>query len=271
MNKKKGLKKLFYHNLLPVALSGVIDRAIFHPWETIITIQQDCGKNFLSVYRNLKNSGWRAFYPGYIASVLAAIPIRISIFSTYFFVREYKDSTKFPPLVVMTLGSILSGIIEAIILCPSESYRIRKSLSATANLKFNYTLLFKGLGSLVARTTTENTICLVGSDMAFNFMPQSLKEKKISHYISGFAAGYISQFFSTPFDVIKTRRIKEPDVPFKKAIKSLFFEGAFFRSALTKASRAGVCNAMMIGTSHLIKSFITKDIEEDSIKKSNWL
>jgi hypothetical protein len=80
----------------------------------------------------------------------------------------------------------------------------------------------------------------------------------LAPYFSGLIAGFVSQYFSVPFDVVKTRCMKEPDKKLVFNLRKLISERGLFRSVGLKATRAGICNSMMIGTSN----YIANEIEE---------
>lgn len=249
--------ELFWKHLLPVATAGVIDRALFHPWETVITLKQDSGASAAAICRDYwQNKGIKALYKGYSFNVLAAIPIRVSIFGTYSIITEQGKHTDYSPLAISLAAGFTTGFLETTILCPVDAYRVRKTLEATASEAFHYRFLFKGYGPLLARTSVENSICLLGTDVIMNQLKVDKDNVAYARYGAAFFAGALSQLVSTPFDTIKTRRMKMPDASYSDIMKSLYKESGiqtFFRSAGTKAARSGVCNAMMIGTSALLR------------------
>lgn len=259
-------RDLLLKHLLPVGFSGMVDRIIFHPVETIITHQQNSGVSAKIISKNLWREGFSKFYPGYIPSVLTSIPMRMSIFSTYSIIKEIGKNNNFSPIPTMLFGGVFTGFLEGIIICPSEAYRTKKTLQETTQSKFTVKHIFKGFWPLVLKNSSENVVCLVGADILLKTMPDDLSNSKMAPYISGFISGYASQFVSTPFDVVKTKLMKEPDKKLSASIKELVGQGVgtFFRSTWMKALRAGQCNAMMIGTSHLIKNFIESRDEDSS-------
>lgn len=245
-----------YH-IFPQAAAGVLDRALFHPWETVNTLKQDSAIGYRQLVKSFwKEKGLRGFYQGYLPNVAAAVPIRVSIFGTYSFVTEQGRYTHYSPATVSLFAGALTGFFESTILCPVDAYRVRKTLPDTAKLPFYPRYIFKGYQSLLLRTSIENTICLLGTDFLMKlFTDENTTSIPLMRFTCALVAGAASQYVSTPFDNVKTRRMKMPDSSYKEVISSLYKEGGvstFFRSANAKAGRAGVCNAMMIGTSKLI-------------------
>ena len=186
----------------------------------------------------------------------------MSIFGTYSLITEQGKQTNYAPLTISLAAGFITGFLESTILCPVDAYRVRKTLEATASEPFHYRFLFKGYGSLLLRTSVENTICLLGTDIVMDNLAVSKDNAPYARYGAAFFAGALSQLVSTPFDTIKTRRMKMPDVRYATIIKSLYDEAGastFFRSAGTKAARAGVCNSMMIGTSAILREAFNDD------------
>lgn len=251
-----------YH-IFPQATAGVLDRLMFHPWETINTLKQDMNRGYFDIMKSYwRAEGLQGFYRGYIPNVLAAIPIRVSIFGTYSFVTEKGRYTDFSPVSISLFAGVLTGFLESTILCPVDAYRVRKTLPETAKLDFHPRYLFKGYSSLLVRTSVENTICLLGADLLMKvFADENCNSLVYKRFVCALIAGSASQYVSTPFDNVKTRRMKMPDTSYREVISSLYKEGggySFFRSAHAKAARAGVCNAMMIGTSKMIQDYLEK-------------
>lgn len=254
---KAYLSDVIKYHIFPQATAGVLDRLIFHPWETVNTLKQDSTQGYGRIVKSYwQEKGLSGFYKGYLPNVAAAVPIRVSIFGTYSFVTEQGRQTNYSPLTISLFAGALTGLIESTILCPVDAYRVRKTLPETAQLPFYPRYFFKGYGSLLLRTSIENTICLLGTDMLMKlFTQENSTSVPWMRFICAMVAGAASQYVSTPFDNVKTRCMKLPDSTYKQAISLLYKEGgvsAFFRSAHAKAARAGVCNAMMIGTSKLI-------------------
>ncbi|MCR9192235.1 MAG: solute carrier family 25 protein [Gammaproteobacteria bacterium] len=251
-----------YH-VFPQAAAGVLDRALFHPWETVNTLKQDSTVGYRQLVRSFWHThGMRGFYQGYLPNVAAAVPIRVSIFGTYSFVTEQGRYTNYSPVTISLFAGGLSGFCETTILCPADAYRVRKTLPETAKLPFYPRYLFKGYGPLLLRTSIENTVCLLGTDLLMNMLTgENSTSIPLMRFACALIAGAASQYVSTPFDNIKTRRMKMVDSSYKDVVSSLYKEGGFgtfFRSAHAKAGRAGVCNAVMIGTSKLILDHMEK-------------
>ena len=245
-----------YH-IFPQAAAGVLDRMLFHPWETVNTLKQDSALGYKQLVKSYwQKQGLKGFYQGYLPNVAAAVPIRVSIFGTYSFVTEQGRYTSYSPVTISLFAGALTGLLETTILCPADAYRVRKTLPDTAKLPFHPRYLFKGYSSLLLRTSIENTMCLLGADFLINLLADdSSKVAPLSRFFCALISGAASQYVSTPFDNIKTRRMKLVDHSYREVVSSLYKEGGFgtfFRSAHAKAGRAGVCNAMMIGTSKLI-------------------
>ena len=203
-----------------------------------------------------KKQGLKGFYQGYLPNVAAAVPIRVSIFGTYSFVTEQGRYTSYSPVTIGLFAGALTGLFESTILCPADAYRVRKTLPDTAKLPFYPSYLFKGYSSLLLMTSLENTICLLGADFLIKLIANDNDPvAPMSRFLCALFAGAGSQYISIPFDNVKTRKMKLVDQSYREVVSSLYKEGGFgtfFRSAHAKAGRAGVCNAMMIGTSKLI-------------------
>lgn len=67
-------------------------------------------------------------------------------------------------------------------------------------MKFHTGLLFKGFLPLSIRNSIENTVCLVGSDIFLQILPESFARKEVALYMTGFTANYLSQLILAPFD-----------------------------------------------------------------------
>lgn len=258
--------QLITHNLIPVSTAAVLDRSIFHPMETVITIKQDTGERVPSIVKKLQQQGAKSFYPGYFSSVISAIPIRTSIYSTYLIVKEEcKKRTNLSEIQIMVSAGIFSGIAEALILCPAEAYRTRKALNVHSSNLNIVKKLYSGFLPLVSRTSLENTICLVGSDMLLGKIPEEKRDHAAATYLTGLASGVASQLVGGPIDVLKTRMMKEAgqDKSIKQHVSELLKERGFFRSVGLRALRAGICNSMMLGTISVVQELMNKvDVEK---------
>jgi hypothetical protein len=259
------LQDMMWKHIIPVATAGMIDRALFHPWETVITVKQDSGSSIrliLKDYLSSQRLGFAGLYKGYLPNIMAAIPIRVSIFGTYSLIKEQGQYTTYSPTAISLGAGFTTGFLESTILCPVDAYRVRKTLKETAHESFHSRFLFKGYSSLLLRTSVENTICLLGTDLLMKQVSAEAQKHPATRYACAFFAGAASQLVSTPFDTIKTRKMKCPDMTYGEACQSLWKEGGaatFFRSAGTKAARAGVCNAMLIGTSVLLREALNHE------------
>lgn len=245
--------KFLKKNLLPVILAAILDKAVFFPLDTVIIHKQDTDISTRQVVRQLWHEGGiKKFYPAFKISMATVIPLRLSVFSLYELIKEQGDSTRYGILPIMLYASIMSGFAETVLFCPLDAYRTRKTLRETSHLKFDPRLIYKGFSPLFMRNSIENTICLVGSDLFLTASPEWFAKSKIAPYLTAFTSGCFSQLFATPFDVIKTHRMKNPEAGLIANISSLVKTQGLFRSTWLKAARAGACNAMMIGTTKMI-------------------
>ena len=262
--------ELVTNNLIPVSVAAVTDRVIFHPMETVITARQDKGERIPKIIRGMFSKGIKTFYPGYLPSIISSIPIRMSIYSTYHIVKEYGEkNTALSAMNIMLAGGVLSGIAEALILCPSESYRTRQILNVTVKNQFHPRTLYSGFLPLVFRTSLENSICLIGSDLLMERMNDEQKRSSYTPYVTGLISGAASQVIGGPIDVLKTRVMKTvgQNIGIVENAKALLNEQGFFRSVGLRALRAGICNSMMLGTTAVVQKLM-KNLDESCAQDS---
>lgn len=262
--------ELVTKNLIPVSVAAVADRVIFHPIETVITARQDKGERIPQIIRGMFSKGIKTFYPGYLPSIISSIPIRMSIYSTYLIVKEYGEkNTALSAMNIMLAGGVLSGIAEALILCPSESYRTRQILNVTVKNQLHPRILYSGFLPLVFRTSLENSICLIGSDLLIERMSDEQKKSHYTPYVTGLISGAASQVIGGPIDVLKTRVMKTvgQNIGIVENAKALLNEQGFFRSVGLRALRAGICNSMMLGTTAVVQKLM-KNLDEPCTQDS---
>ncbi len=78
-----------YDNIKRVSYAAIIDRCLAHPVENLITAHQNKGGKIIPVSRDMLKGGLRHIYAGFFGSLLSAIPIRISTYSTFFVAHDY--------------------------------------------------------------------------------------------------------------------------------------------------------------------------------------
>ena len=120
---------IFFKRSTAISIAAVFDRLILHPVEVVISIQQASSyKPALSIIKNIIHSdGFFGLYVGMTRPLQLAIPYRLVMFSSYLYSKEYfTKKLNGNELIASYFAGIISGFLEAVIICPAESYRTKK-------------------------------------------------------------------------------------------------------------------------------------------------
>lgn len=274
-NKKGDVdsNQIVQRHVIPVAAAALVDRAILHPFDTVATVQQYSNRGMRSSFKDIFHKhGFKGFYAGFLGPLVTAIPMRISIYTTYFVIRDHAKDY-YPSIsagTTMLLAGIISGVVETTIVCPSESYRTRKACQVDMRDMYKFNGLFRGYFPLLFRTTTENTIALAGSDIMLKTLPSDLRDKPFMPYLTGTISGMISQIVITPIDLVKTRVMSDSqNRSISTHLGEIWKTKGFFKSAPSKLARMGLGNGLILGTIEVVRRILDKESNNDGLEINN--
>ena len=252
-----------YKRFSSISVAAILDRLALHPIENIISTQQiGAYKPMQIIAKNIFNTqGISGFYSGMSKPLQLAIPYRLVMFSSYLYSKEYFiKQFNVNKAMASYFAGVVSGLCEAVVICPAESYRTRKLFKIDdAKKSYNLSLMYKGIFPLACRAMTSNSLTFSGSDIMLKNLPDKYSNDHRMPFITGLVAGGCSQFFAAPLDAWKTRVMKDTnDLPDIKHLSSLFKEGALYNSLKTRIMRNGLGNGIMIGVIHLINNLSDK-------------
>lgn len=225
-------------NVLPGAISGVVEVITTHPLDRIKTKMQELmlelNKNnrnslkpsFLNATKVIyKESGFKGFYLGIIPRIGGVIPMRMTYWTTMTQMNNIVESKNFncrfntndymivDKYIKYVFPGLVAGSIQTIIDNPIEVAKIRlMTKKNNTDSKLSELKLYskEGIKSMYVGfipTVIRNSIFAV-------FVSSFVKiygEKKENKFISAAIGGALGSIFSQPFDVIKTefQRIKK--------------------------------------------------------------
>lgn len=240
-----------YKTVFVPALAQSLDRFL-HPLENILSVQQKTGKNMTKAIMHIyKEKGVQGFYNGFKLPFFLFSPSRILMNSFYFNMKDVFLDQSMSFMHSLLFCSIGAGIIDATISTPAENYRTRKILNIKNPLTFSD--FYTGYKAMLCRSVIGVTMILGGTDLLLssNILPTYMHNP----FVCSFIMGVLSQFFTSPFDVIKNELIASADrsVTFKDTFKKILFEKTYYRGLPTKMIRMGFGSAVVISTIYALK------------------
>lgn len=202
--KASGMEKL-KSRLFSTSVAALLDRILLHPVDQVTTLRQKKTRGTVVGLVNeiYKKNGVIGFYKGLSYPIALSMPTRIGMFSSYLYTRDYIENKGYGISASILAAGAMSGVAESVVSCSGENHRTHKINSAVFESNIKKVAHFKGLFPLFLRVAFGNTVAMGGSDLIkrkFN-IDENRKDK-----IFGIAllSGIAAQFFSNPFDVIKT-------------------------------------------------------------------
>lgn len=263
--KWKHLEQTIIDRTFPMVASAIVDRVIFHPIETVITLQQS-KKYGLSLPPNFINcsmefyrrEGVFAFYRGFTWTTLFAIPNKFMVFGSYFLMKEILNendsASKF------FFSGICAALVKSIISCPSEVIRTQRicQLKIPINNSYFY-YLFRGFIPLNIKNITSLAPTLGGTDYILYCYPELRYHHFGGPFIVASMISFVFQFFATPADTLKTRMIENNTLRFQEHIHELWREKSIlYRTFLPRALRSSFGAGINLGTFHLCMYILNK-------------
>lgn len=265
------LEKVVVDKSTPMVFSAIVDRVIFHPIETVITLQQSkkygssLPSNFIRCSIEFyRNEGPSAFYRGFTWPTLTSIPNRFMVFGTYFIIKE--TFNEFSPAQKFACSGIGAAIIKSIISCPSETIRTQKFCKVIIPRNYNYTyFLFRGFIPLSIKYISALAPTLGGTDYILYLYPE-LRHNHMGPFLVASSVSFAFQFVATPADILKTRMMENYSNGLKYHITDVWNERSLmYRKFLPRALRSSARAGMNLGILHLCMSLLNKNYEEDFI------
>ncbi len=249
----------------PISTAAIVDRIVFHPIESVITIQQShvhknySKLNFCEGASVLyKNGGLSAFYKGFAWPMLNAIPNRFLVFGTYYAARRHLESYSLNEKHIYS--GVLASIVKAISSCPSEAERTRQVCGIHVTNRFSPQSLFKGLLPLSIKHISALAPSLAGTDILIHRY-QSIKESALGPFVIASAISFVFQTISTPADMLKTRVMEDyTGKTFRTHLTQLKRDkNLIFRTFWSRAFRSSGGAGLTIGIIHLSQSLMGHD------------
>ncbi len=248
-----------FSKLTAISIGAIADRLLLNPLDNLITIQQSNKSTITSsVYHMNKRYGWQGYYRGMALPFFLSAPNRIAMYWTYYAVLSALSSGDISQNKNRLLSGCASGVVESLIACPIDMYRITKLHNRISTKKIlSISKIYRGLSAILLRAVVGNTITLAGSDLLcdkFGYSP-------IKSFLAGVVSGAGAQIIATPLDVVKTRMMCDP---FQKQstmnhIKAIWHEKSFFKGAGLRIARISLGSGVMIG---VIKALTTEESYE---------
>lgn len=253
---------------LPMVVSAITDRVIFHPMETIITLQQsktyapsfseDFIKCTLKFYRQ---EGFTGLYKGFFWPTLTSIPNRFIVFGTYFSTKDLlRDESPFKRYLA---SGLVASLIKAIVSCPPEAYRTRKVCGIKVYPEYSLKILFRGLIPLSLKHVSGLTPTLGGTDYILYEFPEIRKQVLGPFFVSG-VLSFLFQTIATPADALKTRVMEDYSNGILFHMQELWKDRtSIYKTFLPRAARSSAGAAVTLGVLHLMMSNFNEDYESD--------
>lgn len=217
------------------------DRIILHPLENILSHVQKRGGNAIKTTQTLYKEG--SLYFGFIKPFLTFGPAKISMLGFYYFSLNVLNNWGVSFVISCLIAGIGAGIIDATLTCPGEVHRTRTLFGTQkpVNLKQFYT----GYLSLLARSLTGAPIILAGASLLIHY--ECLPKPICNGYWAGFIMGFLSQFITSPIDMIKNEMMSKQETNYREVISKVLQERSAYRGLLTKIIRVSLGSAVIIG------------------------
>lgn len=273
----KGLSKIknvlykvgeeFKSKVLPITVASLTDRVIFHPPETVITLQQSFLKesyktvNFLEATKYLyKTEGVQGFYKGFFWPTATAVPTRLAVFGSFYATKSILEEIASEQRFIYS--GIVAGLVKSLIQCPSEAERVRLTCGIEIKNKLSPRNLFKGFIPLSLKHFFSVTPALAGTDIVLHNYG-NLKQNPIFPFVLPLSISFMFQVIATPMDMLKTRVMEDYT---SKSLTSHFSQlikdrKMIYRTFWPIAIRSSAGSGIMIGMLHFIERVLNKSAE----------
>jgi hypothetical protein len=182
---------------IPITVASLTDRLLFHPPETVITLQQSYVREsfkkinfFQAVQRLYQSEGALGFYKGFFWPTASAIPTRYTVFGSYYAARRLLEDL--PPYQRYLYSGVIAGLVKSIIQCPSEAERVRKVCNIKVENRLMPKNFFKGLFPLCLKHLFSVTPALGGSDVVFLHF-NTVKEHPLGPFVTASSLSFMFQ------------------------------------------------------------------------------
>ena len=192
-----------YETLIIPICANFLDRILFHPVDNVLSYQQSRGGGILSAIKDIiTEKGYSGFYSGFLYLFFTIGPVRIIVCSFYYNVSAYLiNQGIYPNFLVLIYCSLLTGIIDATLICPAELIRVRKVFKLEIPKKWND--FYIGYLPILTRCIFGCLFTFFGSDILLSY--GIISDSAYAPFIAGFIMGIIAQIFTTPADVWKNK------------------------------------------------------------------
>ncbi|MDP3935440.1 MAG: hypothetical protein Q8Q56_00380 [Alphaproteobacteria bacterium] len=232
------LPSLANTKLIPITVSSIIEKTIFHPVDTLVLLKQRLNKNYSEI---LKENNLRILYRGMFYQTISAIPLNAVGYGSYFYVQKLlKSENKYTETEKKLLGGIVSGTLLGVCACPFEAARARAIfLPDIPKPQSFFRYYYRGISVSIASTMAFSFCVPLGSDLIHQKLsitsPYSYKS-----FMVGLFTGALSQIIINPLSVLKVSLMTDyKHKGLKYHIKKVFSTSNPFRGALIRSVRHG--------------------------------
>lgn len=279
MQNDKEASPSLLSKVLPIMIGTLFDRLLLNPLDNVIIHVQQNKKTALEATRFIfREEGLPGFYKGMLWPFILGLPARLSVFGSYYWIKNYKPIQKeYDEKKISVFAALISGILFSLIGGPAEAKRTRKINNVKLPISdLNYRAMYRGFLPLLLRNCIGNTLMLSGSDYILskidpvdkeNTLNSSNEQSLITPFFVGALTGGLSQVIVTPFDVIKTRMMSDSTFkPIQHHIKTIYHQHSFFASSTLRMCRIGLGSGVMIGSIKLTNNIMDKIVENNAQK-----
>uniref|UniRef100_A0A914HAJ2 Mitochondrial 2-oxodicarboxylate carrier n=1 Tax=Globodera rostochiensis TaxID=31243 RepID=A0A914HAJ2_GLORO len=282
--------------------AGMVEVCLMHPLDLMKTRLQVGGSRYAGLAdcfrQTLRKEGVSGFYKGILPPIIAETPKRATKFFTF---EQYKRALEplahqchCPAWACLSLAGLLSGLTEAIVICPFEVVKVRLQTELNVSLAeqrssaavareitrangIGTSGLYRGLGATLWRHGVWNMfyfglyhnlrtfMTTLKTNREGNQSPQGISVPL--RLFLGFLAGSVASVANIPFDVAKSR-IQGPQPESGRVYHTTWQtvrlvyrrEGftALYRGLVPKVMRLGPGGGIMLVVFETVYEFLAK-------------
>jgi len=206
----------FHVHMLAGSIAGAAEHLVVFPVDTIKTFLQTEGNTGKQELKELvKTHGFRRLWRGVSTTLVGCIPAHAGYFSIYEWgkVAFGANGPNHAPLAAASTG-ILATIAHDAVMSPMDVVKQRLQLGFHANIFDAFRTIWKSEGGSALFRSFPTTLAMnmpfaavsISSNESLRRIINPSGEYSFSTFVScGIVSGGLAGFFTTPFDVVRTR------------------------------------------------------------------